>query len=125
MNVIRLASEKRLKEGQVLVKLDFSNAHSEVSRASVLEQLSDIPSLQHLAQHMAISLAAPTTLLSNGKRWGEAGDGMIQGSAGAGCGFNVSIQPDLVELDRELAEHNGLARAGQDDVFAIGPPNVI
>ena len=65
VHVIRMAVELRLPEGHVLVKLDFTNAHSEVSRASVLEEISKISSLQHLAQHLAVSLAPPTTLVSN------------------------------------------------------------
>ena len=42
---VRLACEEKLPEGFVLVKLDFANAHSEISRASVLEELSNVPSL--------------------------------------------------------------------------------
>ena len=55
--------------------MDFFNAHSEVSRAAVLEQLSSIPTLSHLAQHTAVSIVPGTTLVSKGKIWREAGDG--------------------------------------------------
>ena len=107
------------------MKLDFANAHSEVSRAALLKELSLIPSLKHLTQNIAVSIAAHTTLVSNDKRWWEAGDGMIQGSAEAGLGFTVAIHPDLVTLDLELAEYGGVAHAGQDDVLALGPPEIV
>ena len=91
------------------------------SVAQQFEELSRNPNLQHFAQHTAVAIASPTTLVSGGKIWGQAGDGMVQGSAGAGTGFTVAIQPDPEVLNTDLEALGGLAKAGQDDVFALGP----
>jgi len=40
----------------------------------------------------------------------------------AGPLFAVTVQRHLVELDCVLAEHGGLARAGWNDIYIIGPP---
>ena len=49
----------------------MENAHSSMSRAAVLETLEEEPSLRHMAWYFATSMAAPTTLESGGKVWGE------------------------------------------------------
>ena len=109
----------------IVVKLDLKNAHSEISRAAVVEELEAIPSLRHLAFHTAITNACHTTLVSGGRAWGVAGDGMVQGDPEAGGRFTVGIHRDLLQLDSDLSEVGGGARGGQDDIFAIGPAHVV
>ena len=50
---------------------------------------------------------------------------MTQGSPEAGPLFAVTIQEHLVELDTKLAEVGGMARAGWDDLYVVGPPDVV
>ena len=84
------------------------------------------PNSRHLAQNTAIALASPTTLVHKGKIWGTpAGDGGIQGAAGAGQCFNVALQRDLVQLDSKVSVSGGSARAGQDDVIVSGLSHII
>ena len=123
---VRMATEMRHNQGFVTLKLDFKNAHSAVSRAAILEQISSEPTLQHLAQHTAVFIAPPTVLVSGGKIWGTpAGDGGIQGGPEAGAQFNIAIHSDLRTLDAEMRAVGGWAIAGQDDVFVHGPTPVI
>ena len=57
--------------------------------------------------------------------WGETEEGATQGSPDATAGFCVGLQPSLVELDRECREGGGIAVAGADDCYAIGPAEVV
>ena len=51
--------------------------------------------------------------------------GLCQGDPMSGMLQAIGMQPDLVELDMEcLQGGGGVARAGSDDVFALGPPEV-
>ena len=92
----------------------------------MIEEFSQNPSIRHLAQHHAVKLAAPTTLVDRGKRCGVcAGDGEIQGDPEAGQAFNVAIQPDLVQLNEEVSPSGGKTGAGQDDVFVVVPSSTV
>ena len=126
IHTMRMSSELPRGDNWILVKLDFKNAHSEVSRAAVLEELTRNPTIRHLAQHHASKLAPSTILVYRDKQWRvSAGDGQIQGDPEAGQAFNIAIQPDLVQLDAEVSASGGLARAGQDDVFVVGPSHAV
>ena len=59
--------EMKGKQGMVLVKLDWRNAHNENSRAGVVEALESEASLQHLALHAATCLAGHQGLEAKGK----------------------------------------------------------
>ena len=88
-------------------------------RKSAVELLLGVLTLQHLACAQPGSLFS---LESRGEVWGEQGEGKTQGDPETGMKFNVSIQPDAVELDRKLGPRGGVARFGQDDGYAIGRP---
>ena len=51
----------------VCVKLDVRNAHNEISRACILETMDFEPSLRHITNHMATTLAMPSALESGGE----------------------------------------------------------
>ena len=57
--------------------------------------------------------------------WGQAREGATQGDPEAGTYFCVAWHPELRELDRELARVGGAARAGMDDLFAVGPAEIV
>ena len=109
----------------VCVKIDLKNAHSEISRASVLEELDAEPSLRHLVTFFAVTQGAATSLENHGNIWGEAGDGQIQGDPCASAGFSVGIHRDVRALDAELAEADGCAVFGNDDGYLCGPANAV
>ena len=123
---VRMMYELPQGPNWVVVKLDIENAHSSVLRAAVVNQYVANPSLQHMALHAATALAPPTILVYRGEAWGTpAGEGVVQGNAKASQDFNVAIQPDLVQLDLEVSSEGGVARGGQDDVFVVGPSNIV
>jgi hypothetical protein len=82
-------------------------------------------SLRHLASHVALSLAPAGALESGGKVWGQAEDGTTQGDPEAGGYFGVGWHPQLRQLDRVVSAAGGAARAGCDDLCAVGPPDVV
>ena len=126
VHAVRMSHELPRGENWVSVKLDFKNAHSSVFRAAILAEYSANPSLQHMTQHAAVTLAPPTLLVHRGKTWGiPAGEGVIQGNAKASQDFNVAIQPHLVQLNQEVKTGGGKALGGQDDVFVVGPSSVV
>ena len=104
-----------------VVAIDLTNAHNEVSRASVVEGFKSVQTLQHLALHIAAYLASHHRLESSGEQWGEAGEGHAQGDPEASAAFAVAVHPAVVWLKRELSVVGGLAIFGNDDGFAVGP----
>ena len=70
-----------LRPDFVCVCLDVRNTHNEISRQAVVEALEKIPGLRHLAQHVAICLAAHHILESGGMAFSKAGQGLTQGTA--------------------------------------------
>ena len=111
----------------VCVKLDIENAQNAVIKASLLETMDSEPSLQHLSLHAASVLAMPSALESGGLVWGEQGDGFTQGDAEISGNYAVATQPEpeLRELDEELAMAGGCARAGNDNVYLLRPPEAV
>ena len=85
------------------VAMDIGNAHNEVSRSKVIRLMEGVPSLQHLAQHMATVLASSHRLESSGEAWGEAPEGGCQGDPEAGGEFCVSVhEPRYFQHCRNL-----------------------
>ena len=113
------------KPNFICAKLDFRNAHCEISRAAVVESLLEVPSLQHLGWHAACVLAPSTILETRGESWGMQVEGGTQGDPETGLFFNVAIQKDVVVLDKVLENVGGMARFGQDDGYTIGPAKVV
>ena len=109
----------------VCVCLDVRNAHNEVSRRSVVLGLESQVTLRHLAKHAATCLAAHQRLEAAGEAWGEAGQGLTQGDPEAGFRFCVACQEDVKSLDEKLAVAGGKAIFGNDDGYAMGPPEVV
>ena len=67
-------SKERLEANPdfVCVSLDMKNAHNEMSRRSCVLALEAQPELRHMAQHVAICLAAHHRLEAGGETWGVA-----------------------------------------------------
>ena len=120
---VRMLSEAN--PTHVVVKTDISNAFNSVSRACILDVLEGEESLRHLSWHAALTLASPNALESGGTVWGQAREGGTQGNPEAGSWFCVAWQPQIRRLDAELSAVGGAAKAGMDDLFAIGPPEVV
>ena len=107
------------------VAMDIKNAHNEISRSKVITSLEAVPTLQHLAQHSATVLASTHRLESSGEAWGEAPEGGCQGDPEAGADFCVAIHEPVRDLARELSAAGGVGIFGNDDGFAVGPPEVV
>ena len=106
----------------VCVKLDVANAHNSISRASIIETVESEPSLRHLSTHIASTLAAPTALEVRGRRWGEAGDGLVQGDGRSSGDYAVGWHPEVRSVDAKLAKSGGCGLFGHDDGYLLGPP---
>ena len=107
----------------VCCKVDMENAHSSMSRAATLETLKVQTDFRHMAWYFGTSMVAASTLESGGKVWGELGDGLVQGKPSSMAFFCTGFQPELVEVNTEVREEGeGLARAGADDLYVMGPP---
>ena len=109
----------------VCLKLDIKNAYNETSRAETIKVLSEEPRLQHLASFAAATLAPAFGLEAGGIVWGKTEEGGTQGDPKTGDLFSVTFQPSVVLLDNACRVGGGAARAGADDVFAIGLPEVV
>ena len=51
--------------------------------------------------------------------------GGAQGDPASGPGFNIDMHPSLQALDEKCSRWGGLAKAGADNVYAVGPPAVV
>ena len=60
-----------------------------------------------------------------GRVVGEASEGLVQGDPASGALQAVGLQPDLVTLDQLCAAGGGMARVGADDVYAVGPKEIV
>ena len=83
----------------VVVKIDIKNAHNSISRCSILEVLSQEPSLQHLANHAAAVLAPSQAMVMDGEVFGDSAEALSQGDPEASALFCVGFHPDLIHLD--------------------------
>ena len=109
----------------VCVKLDFRNAFNEMRRSRVIEVLEKEDSLRHLAVSAGVFLAASSGLESRGEMWGSSEEGLAQGDPGSGPWFAIGLQEDVVAADRALQQAGGMARAGWDDGYFIGPKDTV
>ena len=82
------------------------------------------PTLSHLSSFTAAILTPEVALETAGVRLGRAGQ-EAQGDPPSGDCFSVGLQPSLVRLDSDCREGGGMARAGHDDIMAIGPKDVV
>ena len=105
----------------VCYKLDLRNAHNEVARAAILEELEEEPTLRHLVWHAATVLAPGHGLEVVGEKWGEQEEGERQGDSAASAFFAVALHKDVKELDAAAAAAGGQALFGNDDSYVIGP----
>ena len=62
---------------------------------------------------------------AGGEAWGEAGQGLAQGDPKAGFMYCIACHEEVKSLDRDLAAAGGKAVFGNDDGYAIGPPEVV
>ena len=111
----------------ICVKIDCRNAYNEQSRRACIDAFADEPSLRHLAHFCAVTLAPVNGLETGGRLWGEAAEGDTQGDSAASMRFCVALHPSLLLLDAgcRAGDCGGMARAGADDITAIGPPEVV
>ena len=82
------------------------------NRKGEMRELEREPTLAHLAHYAAVPFIPAHGMEHRGELWGRAAEGVTQGSPEVGPLFAVAVQQHLVELDRTLGEHGGLARAG-------------
>jgi hypothetical protein len=111
---------------------DIYNAFNEGDRAEMIARtLASSPGLAPLARLFNATLAPKYQIFVSGKGGGlvpmgrDGESGVAQGSVEGGVAFAISIHPELQALDAELRPHGGCARAGHDDVRAVGPPWVV
>ena len=123
VNSIRMLAEAN--PDFIVVKCDIKNAFNSVSRSRVLQVLESEEDLKHLAWHAALSLASSNALESGGKVWGHAEEGATQGDPEAGTFFCAAWHPQIRELDRVISLSGGAARAGMDDLFVVGPAEIV
>ena len=105
----------------VVIKVDLRNAHNEVSRASIIEELEAEQTLTHLAWHAATVLAPHHGLEIGGVKWGEQEEGKRQGDSEAPAYFAVAIHRDVRKLDEMVSRSGGMALFGNDDGYVVAP----
>ena len=74
--------------------------------------------------HVSGPLPVPA-LETRGKVWGRTGTGKIQGDSASGPLQAVGFQASVETLDAECSTGGGVARAGADDVLAVGPAEIV
>jgi hypothetical protein len=114
------------------VNIDFKNAFNSVTRAGLLAEVLDNPTTAPMAR-LLHSLLSPKSLIFGGS--GEfleqilafcSEEGVQQGSVEGMIAFAMAIRASLGVLDAELeAGCGGAARAGADDVTALGTPAIV
>ena len=115
----------RADQELICCRIDLKKAFNECSKTAILEALQVEESLSHLTTFAATILSPDVALESGGERWGMAEDGVAQGDVPSGAFFCVAQQASLVKLDQDCQQGDGLARAGYDDVYAVGKPEVV
>ena len=123
VNSVRMMVEQH--HDFIAVQIDIKNAFNTCSRAALVEQLEEEPTLKHLAWFAATTLAPHIGLETGGKKWGESGEGFTQGDAASGAWFCVAWHKFVRKLDAALAEAGGMARGGMDDLFPVGPADIL
>lgn len=127
---IRLTLEET--GSHVVVRLDLRNAYNACDRAAVLRRLersgfsATVP-LSHAcsAEETELLVGGAQRPLFEGETRGASSTGVRQGSVESSPDFAILIQPNLRSLDAELRIYDGYARAIMDDVYAVGPAEVV
>ena len=110
------------------------NGYNAVSSRSVLlRRLADVPVLAHWVPFLhALSAGGGDLLVGQLAvrlfEWharADSSEGTQQGLPPSSPAFCIAIQPELADLDAELAAAGGCARAIMDDVYAVGPAEVV
>ena len=57
--------------------------------------------------------------------WGESEEGFIQGNPASGAWFCLAIHKFIRKLDAAIAVGGGMTKAGCDDVFPVGPADLV
>ena len=109
----------------VCLGADIKNCYNEQNKGAVLDVLDTAEGLRHLSTFSGAILAPSPDLEERGRVWGKSTTGQIQGDPASGPLEAVAIQPSLVKLDRACAEDGGIARAGADDVYCVGPQETV
>ena len=109
----------------VCCSLDVMSCYNEQRRGATVEVLRDTPALQHLGTFAAAILAPEPALESGGRVWGSSNTGMGQGDPSSGAFQAISNHPSLLKLDQACRAGGGLAVAGADNTYTIGPPEVV
>ena len=122
VNAVRMMLEEN--PDFVCIKVDLRNAHNEVSRAAIIEELEEEPTLRHLAWHAATVLAPHHGLEIGGIKWGEQEEGKRQGDGEAPAYFAVAIQKDVRKLDELVKTSGGASLFGNDDGYVVAPLEV-
>ena len=123
--VLSVGGAVRHRKDFVCCRIDLANAFNEISRASFIEVLEAEPSLSHLAGFAGLVLTPRVMLEAGGEVWGESEEGVAQGDPKSGAFFCLGLQPSLLQLNQECSVGGGFAKAGYDDCYAIGLPDVV
>ena len=122
VNAVRMMMEEN--PDFVVIKVDLRNAHNEVSRAAIIEEREEEPTLRHLAWHAATVLAPQHGLEIGGIKWGEQEEGKRQVDGEAPAYFAVAIQKDVRKLDELVSTSGGASLFGNDDGYVVAPLEV-
>ena len=123
--VMSVREQLEVRRDFICLKLDLKNAYNEISRTSIIEAFEAEPSLRHLASFYGVTLAPKMGLETGGKVFGRSEEGEGQGDPKASAGFCTGLQPSLVQLDAACRAGEGSAIAGADDIYAVGPSEVL
>ena len=101
-----------------------------VRRATLLRRVHDPDTLRPLACFFGAVLAPRSRIyLCCGYNLTRAGfeseEGVQQAGVESAPGFCIAITPELAALDSELGAVEGMARAGLDDTYAVGQPEIV
>ena len=113
------------KRDFICCKVDLANAFNEISRAAIIGNIVETQSISHLSSFASCILAPEVKLETMGVVWGKSSQGVAQGDPASGDLFCIGLHPSLLKLDEDCRAGNGMARAGHDDVCAIGPPEIV
>ena len=90
----------------------MKNAFNACSRAALITQLEEEPTLHHLTGHAANTLAPHIGLDAGGRKWGESGEGFTQGNPESGAWFCLAFHKCIRKLDAALAGVGAWPRLG-------------
>ena len=105
--------------------LNNSNCYNTMSRKAILDKMLQTEALEHLTTFTAAVLVAEPALEAKCRAWGKTDTGSAQGDPWSGAAVALGLQTCLEELDAECGQGGGACRAGADDIFALGPAEVV